>query len=76
MHPGLLLRYLLRPVFWLARLADFLDRTLFTGSTRTLSRLPSALGQGLARVQSGSLTEYLLLIFTGLALLVAARLFA
>jgi hypothetical protein len=27
-------------------------------------------------VQSGSLTEYLLLVFTGLALLVLARLFA
>jgi hypothetical protein len=76
MRPGLVLRYLLRPFFWVARVAEFIDRSFFTGSTRTVARVPSALGEALSRVQSGSLTEYLLLIFTGLALLVAARLFA
>jgi hypothetical protein len=34
------------------------------------------MGSSLSRVQSGSLTEYLLLVFTGIALLVLARLFA
>ena len=76
MRGGVILRYLLRPFFWLAHVAEALDRSLFTGSTRTLARIPSALGEALSRVQSGSLTEYLLLVFTGLALLVAARLFA
>lgn len=74
MRGGLLLRYALRPFFWLARLGDLLDRALFSGGARTLARVPSALGAALSRVQSGSLTEYLLLFFTGLALLVVLRL--
>jgi hypothetical protein len=76
MRPGLLLRLLLRPLFWAARLAELIDRVFLTGGTRTLSRVPRALGSVLSRIQSGSLTEYLLLIFTGLALLVVARLFS
>ena len=74
MRPGLWLRFLLRPFFWLARAGDLLDRALFSGGARTLARVPSALGAALSRVQSGSLTEYLLLFFCGLALLVVLRL--
>ncbi len=76
MSPGLWLRYALRPVFWVASIAETIDRVVFTGGTRTLMRVPSTLGEAFSRVQSGSLTEYLLLVITGLALLVAARLFA
>lgn len=74
MRAGLWLRLLLRPLFWLSRGGDLLDRALFSGSARTLARIPSALGEALSRVQSGSLTEYLLLFFCGLALLVVLRL--
>lgn len=74
MRGGLWLRLLLRPLFWLSRAGDLLDRALFSGSARTLARIPSALGEALSRVQSGSLTEYLLLFFGGLALLVVVRL--
>ena len=76
MARGAWLRYLLRPFFLVARAAEAFDRVLLSGGTRTLARIPSALGEALSRVQSGSLTEYLLLLFTGLALLVVARLFA
>jgi hypothetical protein len=76
MHPVLLLRYPLRAVLAVSRVAVLLDRVLIGGATAGLARLPEALGGALSRVQSGSLTEYLLLVFTGLALLVLARLFA
>jgi hypothetical protein len=76
MRPVLLLRFLLRAVLAGARAAALLDRGLLGGATAGLARLPEALGRPLSRVQSGSLTEYLLLVFTGLALLVLARLFA
>ena len=76
MRPGLWLRFLLRPLFWVARFAELVDRVFFTGGTKTLSRVPRTLGKVFSRVQCGSLTEYLLLIFTGLALLVVARLFS
>ncbi len=76
MRPVLLLRYSLRAVLALARAAALFDRLLLAGGTRALARLPQVLGGALSRVQSGSLTEYLLLLFTGLALLVLARLFA
>lgn len=72
----LLLRYTLRAVLFVSRLAEAVDRLLIGGSIRALAGLPTTLGRGLSRVQSGSLTEYLLLAFTGLALLVLARLFA
>jgi hypothetical protein len=75
-RPVLLLRYSLRAVLAVSRAAALLDRALLAGGTRALARLPVALGGALSRVQSGSLTEYLLLLFTGLALLVLARLFA
>ena len=70
------LRYGLRAVLVLSRAAAGADRLLFSGIAGTLARLPLATGTALSRVQSGSLTEYLLLVFTGLALLVLARLFA
>lgn len=76
MRPGLVLRFFLRPIFWLAHFAELVDRIFFTGGTKTLAKIPRALGEVLSRVQCGSLTEYLLLIFTGLALLVVARLFS
>lgn len=76
MRPILLVRYPLRVVLTVARAAGLLDRTLLAGATIGLSKLPGALGGALSRVQSGSLTEYLLLVFTGLVLLVLARLFA
>ena len=76
MRPVLLLRYTLRVVLVVSRVAGLLDRTLFAGAALGLTRLPGGLGRTLSRVQSGSLTEYLLLFFTGLALLVLARLFA
>ncbi len=76
MRPVLVLRYSLRVILTLPRVASLLDRALFAGATLALARLPGVLGRALSRVQSGSLTEYLLLVFTGLALLVLARLFA
>jgi hypothetical protein len=75
-RPILLLRYSLRLVLAASRAASLADRVFVAGVTRGLTRLPAALGGALSRVQSGSLTEYLLLVFTGLALLVLARLFA
>jgi hypothetical protein len=75
-QPVLVLRYSLRVVLAAARVAGLLDRTLFAGAALGLTRLPGTLGRTLSRVSSGSLTEYLLLVFTGLALLVLARLFA
>jgi hypothetical protein len=75
MRPILFLRYSLRAILAVSRAAELFDRALLGGATRGLGSLPSALGRALSRVQSGSLTEYLLLIFTGLALLVLARLF-
>jgi hypothetical protein len=75
-RPILFLRYGLRLVLALSSLARFLDRSLVGGAAVALARVPMTLGRALSRVQSGSLTEYLLLIFTGLAFLVLARLFA
>lgn len=76
MRPILFLRYTLRGVLVLSRAAGTVDRLLFSGLAGALARLPYLLGSSLSRVQSGSLTEYLLLVFTGIALLVLARLFA
>jgi hypothetical protein len=76
LRPILLLRYTLRGVLSLSRAAATVDRILFSGLAGALARLPYLMGSSLSRVQSGSLTEYLLLVFTGIALLVLARLFA
>ena len=76
LRPIHLLRYALRAVLLVSRVAASADRILFSGLAGALARLPGAAGAALSRVQSGSLTEYLLLVFTGLALLVLARLFA
>ena len=76
MRPILLLRYSLRGVLTLSRAAARVDRIFFSGLAGGLARLPYLMGSSLSRVQSGSLTEYLLLVFTGIALLVLARLFA
>lgn len=76
MRPILLLRYTLRGVLVLSRAAATVDRILFSGFAGALARVPYFMGSSLSRVQSGSLTEYLLLVFTGIALLVLARLFA
>lgn len=76
MRTVLLLRYPLRILLAVSRAAVLLDGALVGGATSRLARLPEAMGEALSRVQSGSLTEYLLLVFSGLALLVLARLFA
>lgn len=75
-RPVLILRYGLRGVLVVSRAAAVVDRLLFTGLAGAAARLPYWTGASLSRVQSGSLTEYLLLVVTGLALLVLARLFA
>jgi len=75
-RPILLLRYGLRAVLVVSRAAATVDRILFSGFAGALARAPFLMGSSLSRVQSGSLTEYLLLVFTGVALLVLARLFA
>jgi hypothetical protein len=75
-RPILILRYSLRAVLAVSAAAGALDRTLVGGAAAALVNLPRTLGRALSRVQSGSLTEYLLLVVTGLALLVLARLFA
>ncbi|HEV8481059.1 MAG TPA: hypothetical protein VGR66_09725 [Candidatus Eisenbacteria bacterium] len=76
LEPVLILRYSLRGVLVVSRAAATVDRILFTGLAGGAARLPYLVGSSLSRVQSGSLTEYLLLVFTGIALLVLARLFA
>jgi hypothetical protein len=76
LKPILFVRYSLRFVLVLSRAAATVDRLLFSGFAGALARVPYWMGSSLSRVQSGSLTEYLLLVFTGIALLVLARLFA
>ena len=75
-RPILLLRYALRAFLALSAGARAVDRAVIGGAAVALAKFPVALGRALSRVQSGSLTEYLLLVFTGLAFLVLARLFA
>ena len=72
----LVLRYGLRTLLILGRAAARFDRVLLGGAARALARAPLRFGEALSRVQSGSLTEYLLLYFIALALLIVARLLA
>jgi hypothetical protein len=74
--PILVLRYLLRTLMLLGRAASRLDRALLGGAASALVTAPLHFGLVLSRVQSGSLTEFLLLFFLALALLVVARLLA
>jgi hypothetical protein len=74
--PILVLRYGLRALMLLGRAAARLDRALLGGAARAAAAVPLRFGAALSRAQSGSLTEYLLLFFIALALLVLVRLLA